>query len=253
MTDFFTPWCDAPTDERVKEHTSRVLVANDDAKGIDAVVAIMPKTYAKTTTLALIAENLDKEAVAQLLKNKMPTKANARSGDLGEILATAYIRDTMGYQTGPSRLIERDHQEWAMRGDDALGARLTAGKVHMVKLESKSRAKADGKTVTEARAGLARNDDLPSPHSTTQFAERLLVTDEPLGLAVLSAQLKTGLRPSDVSHVMFLFVGNHPASAVRDDLNAYAGKVTQVTVTVRARAHQDFIRKSYETTVDCAS
>ena len=58
-----------------------------------------------------------------------------------------------------------------MRGDDVLGARLDSdGKLRIAKAEAKSRVRVDEKTVKAAREGLARNDELPSPHSLTQFA-----------------------------------------------------------------------------------
>lgn len=249
MTDFFSPWCDPPKDETVGKHNSRVLVSHDDANGIDAVVTVMPGTYAKKKNLKRIAKRHGKKGVATLLSNKVPKTKTSRSGDMGEILGTAYVQSTMGYSTGPSRLIERDHQEWALRGDDILGARLNGQSLELVKVEAKSRAKATKATITEARDGLRRNGDLASPHSLTQFAERLLKTDEALSDAVNDLLQNDGLRPGQLAHVMFIFAGNHPINHVRDDLKAYEGRVAQATVTVRVSAHQDFIAKSYDAAV----
>jgi hypothetical protein len=100
----------------IKKHIAGVLTSDDDAAGIDAVAATLAEKYAKTETLALIAEKLDKHGVAEFLRTRFPTKASARSGDMGEILATAFIHEERDYAVGPSRLIYRDHQEWAMRG-----------------------------------------------------------------------------------------------------------------------------------------
>lgn len=61
-----------------------------------------------------------------------------------------------------------------------------------------------------------------------------------------------GLRPGQLAHVMFIFAGNHPITHVREDLNAYEGRVAQTTVTVRVGAHQDFIAKSYNAVVNRA-
>ncbi len=249
MTDFFSPWCDPPKDETVGEHTARVLVSNDDDIGINAVVTLMPSTYAEKENLKRIAQRHGKEGVATLLSNKVPKTKIGRSGDMGEILGAAYVEGALGYDTGPSRLIERDHQEWAMRGDDILGARLSGQKLELVKVEAKSRAKATKTAVTEARDGLRRNRDLASPHSLTQFAERLLKTNATLSDAVNDVLQKDGLRPGQLAHVMFIFAGNDPINHIRADLNAYTGRVAQTTVTVRVGAHQEFIRKSYDTTV----
>ena len=249
VTDFFSPWCDPATDELVGKHTSRVLVSNDDAVGINAVVALMPGAYAEKENLKRIAKRHGKKGVAKLLSSKVPKTKTGRSGDMGEILGAVYVQSTMGYTTGPSRLIERDHQEWAMRGDDVLGARLNGQKLELVKVEAKSRIKAMKADVTEAREGLLRNGDLASSHSLTQFAERLLKADETLSDAVNDLLQNDGLRPGQFAHVMFIFAGNHPITHIRDDLNAYMGKVAQTTVTVRVGAHQDFIRESYDTAV----
>lgn len=249
MTDFFSPWCDPPKDEKVGKHTARHLVSHNDSSGIDAVVALLPETYATRKNLKRIAKRHGKKGVAKLLSNKVPKTRSARSGDMGEILGTAYVQSTMGYATGPSRLVERDHQEWAMRGDDVLGARLNGQKLELVKVEAKSRAKANKAAVTEARVGLQRNHELASPHSLTQFAERLLRTDETLSEAVNDALQTDGLRPGQFAHVMFIFAGNHPDTHIRDDLKNYKGKVRQTSVSVRVGAHQEFVRMSYDAAV----
>ena len=253
MTDFFSSWCEPPEDETVGKHVSRVLISKDDDAGIDAVLALLPRAYARKKNLKRIAKRHGKTGVAKLLSDKAPKTKGGRSGDMGEILGTAYVQTTMGYTTGPSRLIERDHQEWALRGDDVLGARLNGGKLELVKVEAKSRAKAGKSAVTQAREGLRRNGDLASPHSLTQFAERLLKEDEALSDALNDVLQKNGLRPGQLTHVMFIFSGVHPARHIRDDLKAYTGKVTQTTVTVRVSAHQEFIRKSYDLVVTRAS
>jgi hypothetical protein len=250
VTDFFSPWCDPPRDEAIGRHTSRVVVSRDDVAGIDAVVTILPQAYAKRKNLRRIAKRHGKTGVANLLRAKVPQTETGRSGDMGEILGTAYVQTTLGYSTGPSRLIERDHQEWALRGDDVLGARLDGQKLELVKLEAKSRAQARKATVAEARAGLRRNGDLASPHSLTQFAERLLSNNEALSDAINDVLQNDGLRPKHVAHVMFIFAGNHLITHVRDDLKAYTGRVAQATVTVQVHAHQDFIARSYDSVVN---
>lgn len=245
--DFFTTWCRPPSEEPVGKHTAILLASDDDAVGVDAVVAILPSAYARKKNLRRIAERHGKKGVAQLLSGKVPMTQSSRSGDLGEILGTAYVESALGFTTGPSRLIERDHQEWAMRGDDVLGVRMNNQQLELVKVEAKSRAKAKAKVIAQARAGLRRNGDLASAHSLTQFAERLLDEHEALSDAVNDMLQNRGLRPDRLVHVMFLFAGNDPVTHVRADLLAYEGKVAQRTVTIRVAAHQDFIRTCYET------
>jgi hypothetical protein len=247
MTDF-RRWCTLGTPVLIGAHRASVIESYDDATGIATLAASLPNAYAAPESLALIAERFGKKGVAKLLRNKLPTTANARSGDVGEILATAYLHDECGYVVGPSRLIQRDHQEWAMRGDDVLGAKLDSdGKLRITKAEAKSRIKMGEKTVKAAREGLARNDELPSPHSLTQFAERLLIaTESKVGKAVLDMQLSDGVRPDRVGHLMFLFTSGDPSTHVAADLNAYSGPVSQLAITLRVEGHQKFVKDAYE-------
>ncbi|WP_196249565.1 Hachiman antiphage defense system protein HamA [Rhodococcoides fascians] len=248
----FEKWCKPEVVTLVNGHRAAVLVSTDDVAGIETVASTLAEKYAKTDTLALIAREFGKPKVAEYLLNKFPQKPGFRSGDMGEILATSYLEEESGYTVGPCRLAHRDHQEWSMRGDDVLGAKVDeASKVYLAKGEAKSRAKTYERTVTEARAGLERDDGLPSSHSLVQFAERLTGTaDEAVGTAVLKLQLSGGVRPEVVLNVMFLFTGNDPSAHVFKDLTAYRGNIDQFTMTLRVRAHQKFIKSAYEKALD---
>ncbi len=247
MADFHS-WCRLGRPIPIADHRARILESHDDTIGVAALAADLPNAYAEPTSLARIAQRLGKDAVAKFLCNKLPTTATARSGDMGEILATAYLQEEGGYVVGPSRLIQRDHQEWAMRGDDVLGAKLDSnGKPYIAKAEAKSRVKLGKRTVTEAREGLARNNELPSPHSLAQFAERLLSTgDSDVGDAVYDMQLLDGVRPDRVRHLMFLFTSSDTSKHVTADLQAYSGSVPQLTITLRVLRHKEFIKTAYE-------
>ncbi|TWS20930.1 DUF1837 domain-containing protein [Tsukamurella asaccharolytica] len=254
MTDFRT-WCTIGGLVPVGDHMSGVIESYDDASGIAIVAASLPEAYAESDSLALIAERFGKRGVAQFLRNKLPTKSSARSGDMGEILATAYLFEQRGYVVGPSRLIQRDHQEWAMRGDDVLGAKVDADQdVRITKVEAKSRLNLGESTVADAREGLARNAELPSPHSLTQFAERLLHSaDSSVGEAVLALQLSDGVHPDRMSHLMFLFTGSDPSAYVAADLNSYPGSISQLTITLRVDGHQAFIKDAYQEVINSGS
>ncbi|QIZ37878.1 Hachiman antiphage defense system protein HamA [Saccharopolyspora sp. ASAGF58] len=244
----YKQWCEPVKVVSVGSHTVGLLVSVDDDAGIRAVAAHLPSRYAATEALARIAERFGKAKVSAFLRNKLPPAQGARSGDLGEILASAYLEEDCGYVVGPSRLIQRDHHEWAMRGDDVLGAKFdSASNVLLIKGEAKSRARAAASVVKEARESLQREDGLPSTHSLTQFAERLLSTvDDDLGEAIIKLQLEHGVRPGNVSHLMFLFSGNDPSSHVRADLTTYRGLIAQQAVILRVQAHQDFVRTAFE-------
>src|SRR5262249_46291575 len=120
--------------------------------------------------------------------------------------------------------------------------------LQLAKVEAKSGISITEKVVKDAREGLQRTDGLPSPHSLTQFAERLLGTsDDALGEAVLRLQLVEGIRAGAMTHVMFLFTASDPSEFVKEDLTAYTGRIKQLAMTLRVNGHQDFIRTAYET------
>jgi hypothetical protein len=91
MTDFRS-WCTLRTFVPVGDHRAGIIESYDDAAGVSTLAATLPNAYAESEALALIAERLGKDAVAKFLRNKLPTTASARSGDMGEILATALRR-----------------------------------------------------------------------------------------------------------------------------------------------------------------
>ncbi len=247
----FDSWCSKATLTSIAGHRVGTIESHDDAAGVALLAARLPEAYADTTALALIAERHGKPGLAAFLRDRLPTKKSARSGDMGEILATAYLYEERGYIVGPSRLIDRDHQEWAMRGDDVLAARVDdQSELHLVKAEAKSRVSIGEATIKAAREGLARSDEMPSPHSLSQFAARLLKTsDREVGEAVLDVQLTDGVRPEQVGHLMFLLTSGDPSAHVSADLKAYAGAVPQLTVTVRVQHHQKFINDAFDEVV----
>lgn len=244
----FDIWCSSSELTTFGRHKVGTLEAHDEAAGVKKLIEELPNAYAKTSALALVAARHDKPGVAAFLRHKLPTKKSARSGDMGEVLATAYLHEKWGYVVGPSRLIDRDHQEWAMRGDDVLAARIDNGsELYLIKAEAKSRVKLGAATVEEARQGLARNDEMPSPHSLSQFATRLIDTpDHTIGEAVLDMQISNGLRPHQIGHLMFLFTSSDPSAHVSADLTSYKGSVGQLIITLRVQDHQKFIHDSYE-------
>ncbi|MEC3853983.1 hypothetical protein [Paenarthrobacter ureafaciens] len=247
-------WCTQPELTLLDVHKFGTLESHDDAAGVGHVAAVLPSAYADTSALALVAERHGKSGVAAFLRNRLPTKKSARSGDMGEILATAYLHEDCGYVVGPSRLVDRDHQEWAMRGDDVLAARIEGeSDLYLVKAEAKSGVAIGETTVMAAREGLARNEEMPSPHSLSQFATRLLPTpDHEIGEAVIDLQMTDGVRPQQVGHVMFLFTGGDPSVHVKKDLDGYRGTIRQRSVTLRVRDHQRFINEAYDAVVSGA-
>ena len=85
------------------------------------------------------------------------------------------------------------------------------GGLLFLKTEAKSRVALNGTVVTEARAGLEKDGGLPSAHALSFIADRLAeLGDDTLSDAILDAQLKTGIQPQSVRHLLFTFSGNNP-------------------------------------------
>jgi len=232
-----------------------VLSSIDDGVGVALLAELLPSQYANPDHLAMIAERLGKPLVADFLSELFPQDQSSRSGDLGEILAASYLEEQLRFVIGPSRLRHRDHREWAMRGDDVLGAKFDSNSsVLIAKVEAKSGARIGVKVIAEARKGLQRTNGMPSPHSLMQFAIRLQENaEQDLGDALILLHLSKGLRPNRVTHLMFLFAGNDPSSDVQSELNSYTGPFKQLTRIVRPLAHQDFIHGVYEMAISHAT
>ncbi len=247
VTDF-EAWCGPAQRDSVNGHELSILIAVDHDAAVAAVAAHLPSRYSSAKRLAKIAKRNNKPRSAHYLRRNFPASKIGRSGDMGEILGTAFLAEDREFVVGPSRLISRDHKELAMRGDDILGARLDAdGHIDFFKGEAKSRETASASTVTAARAGLDRESGLPSPHSLTHFADRLSEADEDdLAEAIEDALLASSIRPSQVTHMIFVLSGNRSEDLLRADLEEYAGEFAQHSVAVVVDEHQRFIHEAYE-------
>ena len=100
--------------------------------------------------------------------------------------------------------------------------------------------------MTEARAGLDKDDGLPSAHSLSFIADRLAeLGNDALSDAILNAQLKTGIQPQNVRHLLFTFSGNNPEAHFTKSLQSYAGGIAQWSVGLRIEGHAAFVAAVY--------
>lgn len=242
----FAKWC-VETEEPVPKHKLRRLAvdASKQAGAIGAVAKAVPSYYAHPKRIADLLKKLGKPAAAAYVEQKLPTQASIRSGDLGEILCNAYVHEVTPFNLGIKRLRWKDHRNMSMRGEDVLAFSLNpeGGALKILKAEVKSRAGMRTAVIDEARAALSANNGLPSPHALAFVADRSNEAgDTALGDALDRAQLRDGIRPSQVSHMLFTFSGNDPLKLLKTNLQAYAGPVPQHYVGLRVEGHQDFIK-----------
>lgn len=246
----FAKWCVA-TKESVNGHEMTVLDAEPKKvnAAVKALANLIPSQYASGARVAHLMKTLGKTAVAEFIEEKLPTTKPIRSGDLGEILGTSYLGEFTAFKHGVQRLRWKDHRNMSMRGEDVLafGVDAATGDVLVLKGEAKSRVSLTGTTVTAARKALSANKGRPSAHAISFLADRCFEQGETHLTDLLdTAQLKTRIKASQVTHLMFTFSGNDPAAHLRRDLQSYTGSIEQISVGLRVVDHQKFIKSVFD-------
>lgn len=247
----YEPWCDR---ERTGDHQKQLWKLTERAGGRAAIEAALPDCirshYDDMERIAEEIRDLGYPHAATILAERMPRSARARSGELGEILATELVEEQMGYTVPVRRLRYKDGREMALRGDDFIGIRVDAeDHLHLLKGESKSRAALAGATITEARAALSKDEGRPTATSLLFIADRLMDhTDErrTLGRRIRNEVATRAASPGRIGHVLFTVSGNATPQALHDDLQATDTVRPQFVVHLRIEDHQAFIRTSYE-------
>lgn len=249
----FDHWCDEAT-AAAGVHDLRILTARaaDIADGVTAIAARVPGHYASEEHIARVLDRLGKPASAQLVREKLPTTKQIRSGDLGEIIATEYIDAKTDYSAPIKRLRWKDHRNMALRGDDVIAMRLDENDaLHFLKTEAKSRVNLPDAVLAEARTALEKHKGLPSPHALTFISARLLdAGDTDLADAIDEATLKSGITPDKVCHLLFTLSGNDPTARLQTALNGYAGTISQKGVGLRIATHAAFVNDVYQKVID---
>lgn len=241
-------WCHCTTHEIRKDQNLHRLTADTAnlTAAIDAVARVVPKHYASESRVADILERLGKKASAAYVRDKLPTTARLRFGELGEILATSYVTDYSSYKS-IYKLRWKDHREMAMRGDDILAVFIPdSGSMRFLKGEVKSRASLTSTTVRQARVALRASKNRPTPHALAAFADRLNETgNAELSNAIIKCQYDEGIKLDQVTHLLFTFSGNDPGTILNADLTAYKGKVRQHVVGLQIDKPSNFVSQVY--------
>jgi len=242
----FVKWCIEPEEALAKHRLRQMAVdATTQAQAVNVIAKAIPDYYTDPQRVASLLKKIGKSAVAAHIEQKLPTQPSIRSGDLGEILCTAYVHEATPFNCGIKRLRWKDHRNMSMRGEDVLAFDLGSNRsgLKILKAEVKSRARMDTAVINEARASLSANNELPSPHALAFVADRSHeIGNNILGDALDKAQLKDGIRVSQVSHMLFAFSGNNPVELLKNNLQAYAGSVQQYYVVFYVKDHQNFIK-----------
>ena len=244
----FDAWCDA-SDDHVEGYSRALLNARpkDRADAVRIVAKALPTFYVAPKRLADILLKHGQEAAAEYVRIKMPEGPKPRSGDMGEVIACAYVEARTDYRLAIFKFRWSDSREMAMRGDDFLGVRIGKSRPEFLKGEAKSRKALKTADVEEARGGLDEHDGLPAPHALSFVADRLYdLGEEELADQIDAAGLRKKIRTADVTHMLFTLSGNAPDAFLEATLMQYAGENSQTAVGVRIKDHADFIKDVFE-------
>lgn len=240
-------WCECAEEAAGRK---RLWLLTEQAGGRERIWALLLETvrshYDHLDRIAADAERLGYEKAAEILRTRMPTEERARSGDLGEILASELAEDTLGFRIPVKRLRFKDGRNMALRGDDFIGVVVAdEGQLRLLKGESKSRLELAKPAITEAREALDRDDGRCTPESLLFVADRLLdsndAADQALGQALRDEIGQKSLPPGRIDHMLFTLSGNVPPPSLKADLNGAGGDRNQFSVNLRVADHGDFI------------
>lgn len=207
--------------------------------------------YDHTDRIADDVARLGYAKAAEILRALLPQSPRARSGDLGEILASELVEEEMGFRVPVRRMRFKDGREVAMRGDDFIGVGYDDNdKLWLLKGESKSRATLGKTTIAEAREALNRHDGRCTPNSLLFIANRLLdgaeTADQELGRTIRDEVGVKALPPQRIDHMLFAVSGNDPGDKLESDLDNAGDERNQHVASLRIEDHQDFIAAVYE-------
>lgn len=238
----FTPWFD---DGECDSDEVRVLV--ERAVGRDDVLEkLVDVATDHVVGLAVIEKLGGFPQAAHILKNRVPAGKIARSGMLGEILATEFIDQETEFDVPIRRLRYRDTREQAMRGDDVLGFRTAKSRVKVVKVEAKSRAKLATAAITEARDGLANHDGRPNPETLAFIECQLRFQNRDAEAEPVATLQGQTIRARDVTHLLFTLSGNDPTHFLEDNSTPVTKGIALRLCGCRVRKHAEFVKSVFD-------
>jgi hypothetical protein len=248
----FDDWCGKHKSEDKRKHFLTLVEKNGGRDAIrDRLAETMRSHYERLDRIAADVARLGYAGAAELLRTVLPRNAKARSGELGDILATELVEEETGFRVPVRRLRYKDGREMALRGDDFIGAAYDPDdKLWLLKGEAKSNKTLGKTTITNARQALCRHDGRCTPDSLLFVANRLLESEDEddvaLGRTIRDAIGNKTIRANRVDHMLFTMSGNAPPSALKADLEGASTDRAHYVVNLRIEDHQEFIAKMFE-------
>lgn len=249
----FDDWCDI--DEAAQGDRKTLCGLNEKAGGRAAIKdELVERVRSHYDNLEQIAEDVERlgfPGASAILKERLPRTRRARSGEMGEIIATEFIEFYTGFRIPVRRLRYKDGREMALRGDDFLGIDEDRDEsLLLLKGESKSGRAVSNAVVAEARERLSADDGRPTPISLLFVADRLLEADEEddqaLGRKLRDEVALRTVPAQRITHGLFALSGNTPEAALEADLQAADAAHNHISVGFHVAGHQAFIAEIYE-------
>jgi hypothetical protein len=241
---FFDDWMEQ---RRPNPAVEGLVVLHEKARVDSAVeAAIRGAALDHLVGLDLLARIGGYPETEAFVRNKLPTDKRVMSGDLGEILASEYIDQCMGFDVPIKRLRWKDDRDTTMRGNDVLAIAHSKEACRLLKAESKSRETLSAHVVGEAVVGLEKHSGRPNPSSLAFISARLRESGND-SLAVVFEELQSGrLKADAIDHLVFTFSGNDPTNHLKKHVASNAARRRHLVGCVVA-GHQDFIRRTFAT------
>ncbi len=248
----FNDWCEIEKRDHGKKQLCGLREKPDGREAIRA--ELIDRVRSHYDKLERIAEDVDWLGfpyASAILKERMPRTARARSGEIGEIIATEFVEFHTGFRVPVRRLRYKDGREMALRGDDFLGVKEDNKKrLFLLKGESKSGKVVSKAVVRRARKKLSADDGRPTPISLVFVADQLLESadegDRSLGRRIRNEVAIKAMRARRITHGLFALSGKSATAVLGADLRAADGVHGHISISLRVNDHGDFVREIFE-------
>lgn len=118
-------WCDITIQEQDNKQLWRLSERDGGRAAIEATLTTRIRAhYDNLDEIAEDVRELGYPGAAAILAERMPRSTRARSGELGEILASELVEEHLEFEVPIRRLRYKDGREMALRGDDFVGLKL---------------------------------------------------------------------------------------------------------------------------------
>lgn len=257
MTKLFATWCDHDNSERgLKRYLKLTEKKGGRAAVLDNLGETVRSHYERLDRIADDVSQLGFEGAAAILKEILPTTSRARSGDLGEILASELTEELLEFEVPVRRMRFKDGRENPMRGDDFIGVNFCADDdgLWLLKGEAKSRGTLNKATITEAREALQRHEGRCTPMSLLFVANRLLESEDSdkaaLGRLIRNEVGRKALAKHRIDHALFTLSGNGPVPALMEDFEAAEAGRGHAVINLHVEDYATFIEAIFTQAAD---